>query len=57
MSLLERRLLRRVTWPSGSTQKAANVPHDQDSNSAFLAGGVILNILKEELPAERESRF
>ncbi len=24
---------------------------------AFLAGGVILNILKEELPAERESRF
>jgi hypothetical protein len=24
---------------------------------AFLGGGVILNILKEELPAERESRF
>lgn len=24
---------------------------------AFLAGGVILNILKEELPAERQSRF
>lgn len=24
---------------------------------AFLAGGVILNILKEELPEERESRF
>lgn len=24
---------------------------------AFLAGGVILNVLKEELPAERESRF
>ncbi len=24
---------------------------------AFLAGGVILNVMKEELPAERESRF
>lgn len=24
---------------------------------AFLSGGVILNVLKEELPAERESRF
>ncbi|MDQ4107088.1 MAG: hypothetical protein M3157_07965 [Actinomycetota bacterium] len=24
---------------------------------AFLAGGVVLNVLKEELPAERESRF
>jgi hypothetical protein len=24
---------------------------------ALLAGGVILNVLKEELPAERESRF
>ena len=24
---------------------------------AFLAGGVILNVLKEELPGERESRF
>jgi hypothetical protein len=24
---------------------------------AFLAGGIILNVLKEELPAERESRF
>jgi hypothetical protein len=24
---------------------------------SFLAGGIILNILKEELPAERESRF
>jgi zinc transporter ZupT len=24
---------------------------------AFIAGGVILNVLKEELPAERESRF
>ncbi|MDP8911123.1 MAG: hypothetical protein M3M94_03540 [Actinomycetota bacterium] len=24
---------------------------------AFLAGGVILNVLKEELPSERESRF
>ena len=24
---------------------------------AFLAGGVILNVLKEELPEERESRF
>ncbi|CAN5851326.1 hypothetical protein BH23GEM7_BH23GEM7_42180 [soil metagenome] len=24
---------------------------------AFVAGGVILNVLKEELPAERESRF
>ncbi len=24
---------------------------------SFLAGGVILNVLKEELPAERESRF
>ncbi|MFZ0389509.1 MAG: hypothetical protein WAN36_03545 [Calditrichia bacterium] len=24
---------------------------------AFLAGGVILNVLKEELPAERQSRF
>jgi len=24
---------------------------------AFLAGGVILNVIKEELPAERESRF
>ncbi|WP_180381094.1 MULTISPECIES: hypothetical protein [Fischerella] len=23
----------------------------------FLAGGVILNILKEELPEERKSRF
>jgi hypothetical protein len=25
--------------------------------TAFLAGGVILNILKEELPEERKSRF
>lgn len=25
--------------------------------TAFLAGGVILNVLKEELPEERESRF
>ena len=24
---------------------------------AFLAGGVIMNMLKEELPEERESRF
>ena len=24
---------------------------------AFLAGGVLLNVLKEELPAERKSRF
>ncbi len=24
---------------------------------AFLAGGVILNVLKEELPEERESRY
>jgi hypothetical protein len=24
---------------------------------AFLAGGVVLNVLKEELPDERESRF
>jgi zinc transporter ZupT len=24
---------------------------------AFLAGGIILNVLKEELPAEKESRF
>jgi zinc transporter ZupT len=24
---------------------------------AFLAGGVIMNVLKEELPEERESRF
>jgi hypothetical protein len=24
---------------------------------AFLAGGVILNVLKEEVPAERQSRF
>lgn len=24
---------------------------------AFLSGGVILNVLKEELPEERESRF
>lgn len=24
---------------------------------AFLAGGIVLNILKEELPEERESRF
>lgn len=24
---------------------------------AFLAGGVILNVIKEEVPAERESRF
>jgi hypothetical protein len=24
---------------------------------AFLAGGVVLNVLKEELPEERESRF
>jgi hypothetical protein len=24
---------------------------------AFLAGGVVLNVLKEELPVERESRF
>ncbi len=25
--------------------------------TAFLAGGIILNVLKEELPEERESRF
>ena len=24
---------------------------------AFLAGGIILNVLKEELPEERDSRF
>ena len=24
---------------------------------AFIAGGIVLNILKEELPEERESRF
>ncbi len=24
---------------------------------AFLAGGVVMNMLKEELPEERESRF
>jgi hypothetical protein len=24
---------------------------------AFLSGGVMLNVLKEELPEERESRF
>ncbi|MBD2307776.1 hypothetical protein H6G17_20105 [Chroococcidiopsis sp. FACHB-1243] len=24
---------------------------------AFLAGGVVLNVLKEELPEERQSRF
>ena len=24
---------------------------------AFLAGGVVLNAIKEELPSERESRF
>ncbi len=24
---------------------------------AFLAGGVIMNVLKEEIPEERESRF
>jgi hypothetical protein len=24
---------------------------------AFLAGGVILNVLKEELPEERQSRY
>jgi hypothetical protein len=27
------------------------------SLSAFLAGGVVLNVLKEELPAEKQSRF
>lgn len=25
--------------------------------TAFLAGGVILNVLKEEMPSERQSRF
>ena len=25
--------------------------------TAFLAGGVVLNVLKEELPEKRESRF
>ncbi len=25
--------------------------------TAFLAGGVIMNVLKEELPEERQSRF
>lgn len=25
--------------------------------SAFLAGGIVLNVLKEEIPAERQSRF
>jgi hypothetical protein len=24
---------------------------------AFLAGAIVLNVIKEELPAERESRF
>ena len=24
---------------------------------AFLAGGIVLNVLKEELPRERKSRF
>ncbi|MEK4023674.1 hypothetical protein [Sporosarcina sp. FSL W7-1283] len=25
--------------------------------SAFLAGGIVLNVMKEELPEERESSF
>ena len=25
--------------------------------SAFLAGGIVLNVLKEELPEQRESHF
>jgi len=25
--------------------------------TAFLAGGVVLNVLKEEIPEERQSRF
>ncbi|MFB6119576.1 MAG: hypothetical protein ABEJ68_00490 [Halobacteriaceae archaeon] len=36
------------------------VPMDREALAvlfAFLAGGVILNVIKEEVPAERESRF
>ena len=28
-----------------------------DALFAFLAGGVVLNVMKEELPEERQSRF
>ena len=31
--------------------------HVLDALIAFLAGGIVLNVLKEELPEERESRF
>lgn len=37
---------------------ATEIPHTYVSFLlAFLAGGVVLNVIKEELPAERESRF
>ncbi len=42
-------------WAAGAatTVSAAAV----DALFAFLAGGVVLNVLKEELPEERRSRF
>lgn len=37
---------------------AANVPEAiENSMIAFLAGGVIMNVLKEELPEKRQSRW
>ncbi len=44
-----------VGWAVGS---ATTISHEAISLLfAFLAGGIILNILKEELPEERETRF
>ena len=34
-----------------------NVAMHNSSIRTFLAGGVILNVLKEELPEEKKSRF
>lgn len=42
-------------WIVGSTTEISEAA--VSTLFAFLAGGVILNVLKEELPEERESRF
>jgi hypothetical protein len=42
-------------WAVGLTREVSEAA--QATLLAFLAGGVILNVLKEELPEERESRY
>jgi hypothetical protein len=44
-----------IGWAIGTHLRIHQVP--MTILFAFLAGGIVLNILKEELPEERESRF